>query len=344
MGECSYLKKMNVSVVIAHYQEPHNLVATIRSIRETSDIARVEIIVVDDGGFYPGAPSGKEQPIADFSTKENIVFVAAPDRMGNAFCRTLGAKHASGDWLLFTDAHMVFEPGWFENFAEHAHETRTVFCGPYLASRAEWEGKQAPTVFWGADHYYWRRNLPDGRPWDLLGVFPRKPPSERAGAIEPVEVPAVIGANYFVEREWFRNIGGLPCQYGWSVDEWPLSVKTWLAGGSVKMIPGVRLRHVLHKTGHGADGYGKQMTQDQMLYNKLSVAWQTMTPGQFSRFYSTLPLPTGSPEKKEAARMIDRHSEQLNYWRTFLKTRLYHDVDWLCARFDLEHPDDIGGE
>lgn len=340
---------MNLSVIIAHHQEPQHLVATIRSIRQTAPVENVEIVVVDDGGFYPDHKPGES--VLDFSKKENIRFIAIPDRRGNAFCRTLGSKHADGDWLMFTDAHMVFEPNWFERFCVHATadiepkavETPTLFCGPYLSSREEWEGVREPDVFYGARHYYWERGLSDGRAWDILGILPLPEPACTVG-LGSWEVPAVIGANYFISKEWFNRIGGLQCQCGWSVDEWPLSVKTWLAGGAVRIMPDVRVRHILYRTGFGKDGYGKGMTQGQLLFNKLSVAYQTMPLEQYRRFVMNLPLASKSPDLEKALRLMDANQEQLNYWRAYLKTVLKHDTEWLCAKFDLNHPDDIGAE
>lgn len=337
---------MNLSVIIAHYQEPEHLVATIRSIRQTAPIENVEIVVVDDGGFYPDNKGG--HPVADFSKKENIQFIASPSRRGNAFCRTLGAKHATGDWLMFTDAHMVFEPHWFDRFCVHAtadiepkaSETTALFCGPYISSREEWEGVREPDVFYGARHYYWERGLSDGRAWDILGVLPLPEPACTVG-LGSWEVPAVIGANYFVSKEWFKTIGGLPCQCGWSVDEWPLSVKTWLAGGSVRIMPDVRLRHILYKSGTGADGYGKGMSQAQLLFNKLSVAYQTMPFEQYRRFTMNLPVSPKSPDLREAFDMLEASREQLNYWRAYLRGVFKHDTEWLCDRFNLNNPDDM---
>lgn len=327
---------MNLSIIIANFQEADHVVQTIRSIRDTSPLENVEIVLVDDSGGFPKT-SG-----IDFSEKNNIRFLADGVRHGHAWCRTLGAQHASGDWFMFTDAHMRFEKFWFERFAAHAAaaDARTLFCTPYISSTADRESNGVePDVFYGARHYFWEHQLPDGRDWDILGILPLGEPEHIIG-LSAWTVPAVIGAGYFLKGEWFQRIGGLPCQFGWSIDEWPLSVKTWLAGGQVKLMPNVRVKHILYPTGHGKDGKGKLMSQDQLLFNKLAVAYQVMAPALFQHFSANLPLPPAQRAQAEA--MLRRQQKDLDYWRSYLKSVFVHDVDWLCAKFDLNHPEDIG--
>lgn len=332
---------MQLSVIIAHRNEPDRLVKTIKSIRETSPLAEVEIVVVDDASLCGSVPDGASV-LQDASTKQNIKFFSTPKRHGHAWCRNFGASHADGEWLLLTDAHMIFEPRWFEHFKAHAEASdgKTLFCGPFIASRAEIErAGNEPPIYWGAKHFFWEH----GHGWDLMGIEPLPEPACPVG-LSSWEVPAVIGANYFLRKEWFDRIGGLHCFHGWSIDEWPLSVKTWLCGGQVRLMPNVRLRHVLHKSGIGPNGYGKEMDQGELLFNKLSAAIQVLSPGVYNKFVAGLPMSKKSPVLGKAFSMLAEYSERLHFWHQHMRGVMVYDHDWLCDRFDLNHPEDIGAE
>ncbi len=334
MLDALMMKPTSLSIVIACWNEPENLAGTIQSIEDTAAGLPLEIIIINDGG----APFHLD---AKLSTRLKIL--RNPTRLGHAACRQRGAEAAEGEWLLFTDAHMVFEPHWYEGFEVQTRlaDSKTLFCGPYVASRIEWEaGNHPPDLFWGARLYYWER---DGDAIDVLNHKPIvSPPSwEREWSFE---VPCVIGANYFIRRDWFETIDGLKHLCGWSgMDEFMLSLKTWLFGGTVKLIPDVRLRHVLHPTGHGTNGYSKQMTRAELLFNKLSAAYQIFPSHIYETFLTALPRKGDDEESfRVALRMISERREGLEQSAFYFRRNIRRDHDWLCSKFQLYHPQDIG--
>jgi glycosyltransferase involved in cell wall biosynthesis len=326
-----------LSIVIACWNEPENLAATIQSIDDTAEGFPIEIIIVDDGSSRPfDWPS-------ILRSSFHIVPLYNAQRKGHAACRQMGSETAAGEWLLFTDAHMVFEMGWFEAFkiqTQH-HDSKTLFGGPYVFSRIEWEREQPrrrPELYHGARFYYWER---DGDALDILGYKPRGAPENSPGNW-PFEVPCVIGANYFLRRDWFQTIGGLKTFYGWSgMDEFMLSVKTWLFGGSVKIIPDVRLRHVLHPTGRGFTGYGKEMSKTELLYNKLAGAFELFPQYLYDQFLSALPRDGKEQAFQEALAMMAERREQLNAAADYFAHNSTRGHEWLCSRFKLYHPADV---
>lgn len=324
-----------LSIIIACWNEPEHLADTLQSIEDTANGFPIEIIIVDDFSDklfdWPALSSRNVFPLSGLYN---------PTRSGHAFCRQRGSEVARGEWLLFTDAHMIFELGWFEAFKIQVphHNSKTLFCGPYVFSRAEWEAdRHPPDLFYGARLYYWERT---GSALDVIGYKPLG-----GSPIDPdwsYEVPGIIGANYFIRKDWFHHIDGLKHFFGWScMDEFMLSVKTWLFGGSVRIIPDVRLRHILHPTGQGANGYGKTMTKADLIFNKLSGAFQLFSKEIYAAFLSALPR-DDKPAIDLALRRIEGRRPGLEQANAYLTRHAERSHDWLCNRFQILHPGDIG--
>ncbi|MCB0170537.1 MAG: glycosyltransferase [Anaerolineae bacterium] len=77
---------------------------------QTLPAAEYEVIVTDDG-----SKSTAEQLITE--NYPWVRWVAGP-RTGPAANRNNGAKHAQGEWLVFTDDDCLPDPGWLEAYAE----------------------------------------------------------------------------------------------------------------------------------------------------------------------------------------------------------------------------------
>lgn len=259
-------------------------------------------------------------------------FVCEPERRGHGHCRTVGAQIATGEWLLLTDAHMRFVPGWFDRFQHSAKlvEWNTILTGPYLSCTGN---DVLLDTIWGARFYFWEQQ---GEAIDVISAQPSPFKfNVEDGALQTV--PALIGANYFITREWFHKIGGLQGLVGWSVDEWLLSVKTWLCGGSILLDPKLHLRHLFYH------GQGRStMSKAELIYNKLSMAFQTLDDSGWTSFQENFPVPLTVPEMARAWQIFRERFDELRILRDFTHAQFERDVDWLCSRFELNHPADIG--
>jgi GT2 family glycosyltransferase len=76
--------------------------------------ARLEAIVVDDGGAFPLGPV-----LAPFRDRLDLTLLERPPE-GNAAARNAGAAAARGDLLVFTDDDCVADPGWLRALAARA--------------------------------------------------------------------------------------------------------------------------------------------------------------------------------------------------------------------------------
>src|SRR5262245_43127879 len=113
-----------ISVVIISRNEGPELEATVSNIFETLPGDRRELIVVDDGSTDHSA---------DFLRYRQDVVLLRSDGIGVAKARNFGGTHATGDIVLFVDAHIRAPQGWYEPMVE--------------ALRPESVGAAAPGVY-----------------------------------------------------------------------------------------------------------------------------------------------------------------------------------------------------
>ena len=240
-----------LSILITVHNEYEETQKTIASIRATAG-DKPEIIVIDDASQVP------------LSLKDlGCHLIRNETRAGVGPSRHIAATAAGADWLLIIDCHMRFEPGWFEKTMAHIEgRTTTLFCGSCIALspgqmdiRKATEAYHGATInFYGPDKHHPEKNQV------LEGVWLK----DREGDDYPI--PCVMGASYVLSRDWFFHIGGLRMLRQWGGDEVLLSLKTWLAGGDVRMMKKLRVGHQFREKSH----YVSQ--QWCLIYNAMMIA------------------------------------------------------------------------
>lgn len=94
----------SVTVIIAAYNEAAIIAAKVRNALDTSYPAdRLQVIVVSDGS------NDDTDRLAAKAGGERLRLLSSPERRGKAHAMNLGAQHANGSILLFTDANVFFD-------------------------------------------------------------------------------------------------------------------------------------------------------------------------------------------------------------------------------------------
>lgn len=305
----------------------------------------VEIIVIDDASSPP-----VEYPIAIL---KRIRPFRNQTRIGCGASRDIAAKLSVSDWLLLTDGHMVFPDDWLDRVMPHlaqAPESR-LLCSTYVSLDAERPDMLHPRcIIGGADIFFFRPSRVTRGNIELMDVSPRAPSDLCIGSATawPTEteyhVPAVMGAGYFVNRHWYDHIFGLAGIRNWGMDEFLLSYKTWLCGGTVAVMADVHLGHISQgREGGGlkaatpdADGHlGAHATEAILLRNKLAVLYMLLPAEVEAHILRHLPH---TDALMEAILLIRDDWGALANLRTCIQARFVHDLFWFCATWGVRHP------
>ena len=175
---------MTVSVVIVTAGRPEALARCIRALAAGTRTPE-ELVVVDQSS---DVEAEVEELLAGASSRARHLRVRP---MGVSAARNLGASHAQGDLLAFTDDDCVPDPDWLTELVaaltRHAADAAT--------------GAVLP--------------LPDDRP-GLVAVSSRTDPRQRlfdsAGHFAPWEVGT--GGNVVLSRTLFDRVGGFDLRFG----------------------------------------------------------------------------------------------------------------------------------
>ena len=284
-----------VSVVIITRNEGSELQATVSNVLDTLPRDRRELIVVDDGStddsttFLAGVPE---------------VRVLRSTGLGVARARNLGADSATGDVILFADAHVRAPAGWHEAICD--------------TLRDESVGSAAPGVY--------SVDAPErcGYGLDLTGPnlhtsWRRKP------GTEPGTAPVLPGCFLAMRREVYRRTGGYDSemkQLGGNDAE--LSCRLWLLGYRQLVVPEVAVAHLFRKS----TPYPSRWTS--VVHNRLRMAFVHFGQERLERVLFALRPYEAFP----AAMAMLRDANWFSRRAEVLGARRFDD-DWYFQQFTL---------
>jgi glycosyltransferase involved in cell wall biosynthesis len=311
----SYLKSSDsippISIIIPVLNDNDELNLTIKSIRETSP-PNVEIIVVDDASDLP-------VKINDSTVR----FFRFNERLGAGQARHFGAKNATSDLILFTDSHMRFDPKWYNNAISKILMTpTTLWCGTCLGlDESNMDIKYHKGAYNGADLviYAEKNNTIFDGVWrdEILNQ-------------DDYEISCVMGACYFIHKKWYFHIKGLEQTMMWGSEEPILSIKSWLAGGDVRLMKSVRIGHRFRNTSPYINNVS------HIFYNKLAYMYMLFPTDMFVAVTNKM---TKDENFESAMKLVENKKEMLDIEREYYKTIFSRDIYWLCNKFNIKIPE-----
>ncbi len=204
----------SVSVVVISRDEGEALRETVAALRGELD-PHDQLIVVDDGSI-------------DGSTNDlgsDVEVIRATERLGVARSRALGADRATGDVLVFSDAHVLPEPGWRNALVAAAVHPAVGAAGPALTPFGQ------PDVVAGGLTYQ-----PGG-----LGVRWEMAP------VGVQSVPALCGCFLAIRRSVYQQIGGFDTAMGhYGSEDLELCLRLWRAGYRCVTVAQATVAHRFH--------------------------------------------------------------------------------------------------
>jgi GT2 family glycosyltransferase len=283
------------SVVIPAHNEGAHVRSTVEAVLRSSGTG-VEIVVIDDGS---------SDGCCDFleSARPGVVVLERQERAGVAGARRRGAELAAGGTLVFLDAHCEPQPGWLDAMAAALDEHDAGIVAPCIvdAQQPEHKGYGAKPV----DRMFTYRWLP-------------------RRAVAPYDVPIAGGGCMMMRRQRYGEIGGFDRMRRFGIEDVEISLRSWLFGYPVIVVPDVEVAHVF-RAERIAAGWA------DAVHNALRTAVLHFDGERLTRIVAHL---RSRPGFADAAQLL--FDGDLFERREFVRSLRVRDAAWWCERFAVE--------
>jgi len=209
-----------------------------------------EIVLVDDKSELEHL----HEQLEDELTKPyyaKVKLVRNHEREGLIRSRNNGAVAATGDVVVFLDAHCEVGYNWLPPLLAPIHEDRTTLTVPVIDG-IDWNDFSINPVYAKGSH---SRGLFEWGMFYKEGTLPYKEEKKRSHHSEPYNSPTHAGGLFAMDREWFKELGWYdPGLWVWGGENFELSFKVWMCGGRSLWVPCSRVSHVYR--GHSCSSCG----------------------------------------------------------------------------------------
>lgn len=284
------------SVVVITHNEGLNLRNTVENLLDTLP-SGCEILVVDDRS---------SDGSANFLDRVSSARLVRPERrLGVAGARNYGARQTTGSVIVFCDAHLSFPRNWHPPLMGLLEDPLIGAVAPCISDRETRHRKGFGL-------------RPSGPALDVQWL-------NRKGN-HPYPVPLLPGACMAMRRDTFDATGGFDeglIRYG--VEDCELSLRLWLLGLELWLVPGVEVAHQFR------DQIPYAVNWRTVIHNRLRLAFLHFCD---SRRALVLQALQQYPAFQAALGLISK--SDLSLRRAELVARRQHDDDWFFQRFGLE--------
>ncbi|KAG8183899.1 hypothetical protein JTE90_002467 [Oedothorax gibbosus] len=251
------------SIIVCFYNEAWStLVRMIYSILDrTPDHFLHEIILVDDCSDDEKFREKLKKFVRSNIKSNKVKLLRIQKRAGLMRARVFGARHASGEVLVFLDSHCEVNKLWLEPLLERIQQNRTTVVCPIIdiVSADTFEYVSSPIVRGG---FNWGLHFK----WDSVNPSHLK---HKEDFIKPIESPTMAGGLFAIDKNYFHKLG----EYDEGMDIWggenlEISFRIWMCGGRLEIMPCSRVGHVFRRR----RPYGSPGGEDTLTYNSLRVA------------------------------------------------------------------------
>jgi hypothetical protein len=217
-----------------------------------------EVILVDDMSENDDV----KKPLDDYCEKhfgDIVKIYRATKRLGLIAGKTFGARKATGDVIVFLDAHIEATDGWLEPLLARIKEKRTAILCPTI------DGISKDTLSYQASQYTTSWGIFGWSMFFNWGSMPDRIRTNRKSRVDPYPSPTMAGGLLAANREYFFEIGAYDDDMEiWGGENLELSFRTWMCHGSLEFVPCSHVGHIFrpghpyNMTGeHGEDVHGK---------------------------------------------------------------------------------------
>lgn len=284
-----------ISIVIPVKNEGNNVRSTLTSLLQCQTRFPLEIIVVDDGST---------DNCCHFLASEQSTFpvkLITTQGIGAAPARNLGAEHAKGEYLIFCDAHLTFEPYWIDRLMELILNGTTDAIAPAIGSITE-------------PHKVGYGQTLDER-WGVVW----NPHPQR-----PVPIAILPGGCFVIPKSIFLDIGGFDRGFQvWGFEDIEISIKLWLFGYRCYVHPNVKILHLFRNL------HPYTVTHTHVYYNMLRMAYSHFKEERIASCKKLI-IHIDANELEREVLEFGAAAQRARYF-----ARRKYDDDWLIQKFRI---------
>ncbi|KAH9369498.1 hypothetical protein HPB48_019711 [Haemaphysalis longicornis] len=208
-----------------------------------------EIILVDDHSQIDEMAGGRMERFVRRHFRPGFVkLIVLPVRGGLIRARLTGAKAASGDVIVFLDAHCEATNGWtvsllyfcWNHIVDIIGRNRSTVVCPIIDAiddkSLQYGGSDADIFQIGG--FNWKG--------DFIWIdVPQEWRKARKSITEPVRSPTMAGGLFAVDRKYFFETGAYDdAMDGWGGENLEISFRVWMCGGSMVQAPCSHVGHI----------------------------------------------------------------------------------------------------
>lgn len=200
-----------------------------------------EVLLVDDKSELDHLHEPLEHELEKPYYKGRVRLIRNAEREGLIRSRNNGAVAAWGEVVVFLDAHCEVGANWLPPLLAPIHADRRTLSVPVIDG-INWNDFSIKPVYAAGSH---SRGIFE---WGMLykeNNVPKKEEKRRSHHSEPYRAPTHAGGLFAIDREWFKEVGWYdPGLWVWGGENFELSFKVWMCGGSSVWVPCSRVAHV----------------------------------------------------------------------------------------------------
>lgn len=268
---------MDASIIIVNYNTKELLLNTIRSIFSFSSSFSFEVIVVDNASI-----DGSQEAVRQ--NFPNVLLIELNENIGFGRANNVGAKEANGDFLFFLNSDTIFLNNaldFFINFYQKNKELKIGCIGAFLLDEDLKLGHSFgvfPTPNYILKDAFLRLTK--------LSLILKN--NDKKEFLSFLNVDYVTGADLFVERKVFLEIGGFDKDFFMYFEESDFQYRLSRKGYKNLIIKGPKIIHLEGKSYSANQRRRLNYTKSLFLYIKKHHKESFLA---FKLFYFILKLP-----------------------------------------------------
>ncbi|KPI92925.1 PREDICTED: N-acetylgalactosaminyltransferase 7 isoform X1 [Papilio xuthus] len=231
----------STSVIIVFHNEGFSvLMRTVHSVIDRSPPSVLhEVVLVDDYSDKVNLKDNLDNYIKRWNGKVRLI--RNTQREGLIRTRSRGAQEATGDVIVFLDAHCEVNVNWLPPLLAPIYRDYRIMTVPVIDGIDHRTFEYRPVYQHGTNY----RGIFE---WGMLykeNEVPDRESNLHKHKSEPYKSPTHAGGLFAINRRYFLEIGAYdPGLLVWGGENFELSFKIWQCGGSIEWVPCSRVGHV----------------------------------------------------------------------------------------------------